>query len=170
MGRRRHEGREDLAGEHRLTDGGQIILLFIFLIVWVLDSFVFRYSTFPTKYVPIFIRIPIAIVFFFFSGFLARVGLRIVFGEQREKPSVVRKSVFGVVRHPVYLSCILFYLAMLILTLSILSGTVWIVIIVFYHLVSRYEERLLLQKFGEEYEGYMKEVPMWIPRIIKKRK
>ena len=41
-----HADREDLAGEHKAGDAGQLIFLFVFLIVWVLDSFVLKYSTF----------------------------------------------------------------------------------------------------------------------------
>jgi len=81
---------------------------------------------------------------------------------------VIRKSVFNVVRHPVYLSEILLYLVLLTLSISLAAGAVWIVAIGFLHYISRYEEKLLLSRFGEEYELYMQEVPMWIPRLRKK--
>ena len=40
--RRHHGARGDLAGEHRLSDIGQLIFLVSFLIIWILDSFVFQ--------------------------------------------------------------------------------------------------------------------------------
>jgi protein-S-isoprenylcysteine O-methyltransferase Ste14 len=40
---------------------------------------------------------------------------------------------------------------------------VWAIGVIFLHYISRYEEKLLLARFGEEYEQYMREVPMWIP-------
>jgi hypothetical protein len=43
---RRHENREDLVGEHPFGDAGQLIFLIVFLALWALDSFVFRFSTF----------------------------------------------------------------------------------------------------------------------------
>ena len=102
------------------------------------------------------------------AGALAWVGMKIVFGENREKPAVIRKGVFNLVRHPIYLGAILLYLGLIILTLSLAATVVWIITILFYHFISRYEEKLLLEKFGKDYEEYMREVPMWIPRLIRK--
>jgi protein-S-isoprenylcysteine O-methyltransferase Ste14 len=102
------------------------------------------------------------------SGYLARTGLSIVFGGEKEKPGVIRKSVFNVVRHPVYLSEILLYLGLLILSISLTAAVVWIMAIGFLHYISRYEEKLLLGRFGKEYEQYMREVPMWFPRLRKR--
>jgi protein-S-isoprenylcysteine O-methyltransferase Ste14 len=158
-----HDGRDDLAGEHRWGDTGQLILLFVFLGVWVLDSFILKISTFLNHYIPWFVQVPFALFFLFCSGYLAQKGMKIIFGEKRETPSVVDRDVFGIVRHPIYLAAILLYLGMILFTFSLFSVGVWIIIILFYHLISRYEERLLLKKFGKEYEDYMKRVPMWIP-------
>jgi protein-S-isoprenylcysteine O-methyltransferase Ste14 len=163
--RKRHGDRQDLAGEHSFGDLGQIILLIIFLTVWIADSFFINYSNFLSEYVPLYIRIPLSIVILSISGYMAKAGLSIVFGEVREEPCVIKKGVFGIVRHPVYLGSILLSLGLLIFTLSIMSAVVWIVIIAFYYFISKHEEKLLLEKFGEEYEDYVKEVPMLIPRI-----
>lgn len=111
-----------------------------------------------------YIRVPIAVVFLFLSGYLAMTGLGIVFDETRETPHVVSEGVFGVVRHPIYLGSVLFYLVLLVITLSLAAAIVWFIIIGFYHFLARYEEKLLLKKFGAAYEEYMKTVPMWLPR------
>ena len=163
---RRHENRDDLVGEHALGDALQLVLLVCFLVVWVLDSFVFKWSTFLADGFPAYIQIPLALLVLSGSGILARMGLQIVFGEVRPEPMVIRKGVFGIVRHPIYVACILFYLGMILTTLSLLSIAVWIVIVPFYYIISKYEEKLLLQKFGADYEDYMRSVPMWIPRLI----
>ena len=89
--------------------------------------------------------------------------MRIVFGEERETPAVISNGVFSVVRHPIYLGCILFYLGMICFTLSLISAGLWIIIIIFYRYISRHEEKLLLDLFGTEYENYMKKVPMLFP-------
>jgi protein-S-isoprenylcysteine O-methyltransferase Ste14 len=52
---------------------------------------------------------------------------------------------------------------MLLFTFSTIAGIVVIVIIIFYNYIARYEEKLLTEKFGTEYEEYMKQVPRWIP-------
>ena len=168
LDRRTHENREDLVGEHTFSDMGQIILLLIFLTVWIADSFFVHYSTFLSNYVSLWVRIPVAAIILSMGGILARKGLNIVFGEIREEPAVIRKGVFNLVRHPIYLGAILFYLGLIILTLSIPATFVLIIIIVFYHFISRHEENLLLENFGKDYEDYMRQVPMWIPRFIRK--
>jgi protein-S-isoprenylcysteine O-methyltransferase Ste14 len=53
------------------------------------------------------------------------------------------------------------------ISLSLAAAFVWGIAILFFHYISRHEERLLLARFGEEYERYMREVPMWIPRLWK---
>lgn len=53
----------------------------------------------------------------------------------------------------------------LLLVFLVVWVAVWIGVIAFYHFISRYEEKLLLNKFGAEYEKYLNEVAMWIPRF-----
>ncbi|MCK4678845.1 MAG: isoprenylcysteine carboxylmethyltransferase family protein [Bacteroidales bacterium] len=163
---KKHHDRPDLVGEHSLGDLGQIILLLIFLAVWITDSFFFKYSTYIADYIPIYVKILISAAILFCSGFLARAGLKIIFGEIREKPMVIRKGVFGIVRHPIYLGSILLYLGLIVLTLSIISAIIWIFIVIFYYYISKYEEKILLKEFGSEYEQYMNDVPMLIPRFF----
>jgi len=159
--------RSDLIGEHRFGDAGQILLACLFVVTWVVDTYILEYTTFLNHYVPNAIRAPMGIALFVISAYLAGKGLSIVFGEKREKPGVIRKSVFGVIRHPIYLSEILLYLGLLMMSLSLAAAFVWGIVILFLHYISRHEERLLLARFGEEYERYMREVPMWIPRLWK---
>ncbi|MBN2357265.1 hypothetical protein JXO59_14205 [candidate division KSB1 bacterium] len=52
--------------------------------------------------------------------------------------------------------------------IALLFTAVWLLDTFFLHFISRHEERLLLARFGEEYARYMREVPMWLPRIRKK--
>ena len=165
---KRHGNRNDLAGEHFLGDLGQIILLVIFLSLWIVDSFILNYSTFISKHIPLYVKIPLSIIILLCSGYLARAGLKIVFGEIREESHVIRNGVFAIVRHPIYLGSILLYLGLITLTFSIIAIIIWIIIIAFYYHISRHEEKILLEKFGKDYEEYMIEVPMLIPRLKRK--
>jgi protein-S-isoprenylcysteine O-methyltransferase Ste14 len=158
-----HGDREDLAGEHVLGDAVQGILFVVFLAVWITDSFFLRYSTFFSGYIPLFVKIPFATVVLCIGGYLAKAGHDIIFKEIRKEPCVVTHGVFCRVRHPLYLAAILFYLGLLLFTFSIIAGIVWIVIIIFYNYIAGYEEKLLTEKFGKEYEDYMGRVPRWIP-------
>jgi protein-S-isoprenylcysteine O-methyltransferase Ste14 len=162
---RSHEHRTDLTGEHVVGDAGQIIFACLFFTAWIADTFFLKISTFFNAYVSAFIRVPAGIIFFIIAGYLSRTGLSIVFGEEREKPEVIRKSVFGIVRHPIYLAEILFYLSLLLFSVSLISSVIWFLSICFLHFIARHEEKLLLLRFKNDYKNYMNDVPMWIPRF-----
>jgi protein-S-isoprenylcysteine O-methyltransferase Ste14 len=160
--------RDDLTGEHSWGDAGQIIFALLFFGVWIADSFFLRYTTQLNEVVPHLVRKPIGYALLGISAYLALSGLIVVFGKVRERPIVIRKGVFGLVRHPIYLSEVLLYLGLLMLNMSLTAGLVWIGASYFLYYLSRYEERLLLERFGEDYESYMRHVGMWMPRIRKK--
>lgn len=167
---KKHENRDDLAGEHVLGDLGQIIFLVIFLAIWIIDSFFIQFSTQFSDYAPLYIRIPLAVMILVIAGYLARKGLTTVFAEVREKPIVIRTGVFNIVRHPIYLGAILLYLTFLAVFFSTSAALVWVIIILFYVYLCKHEEKLLVERFGNDYERYMVETPMLIPRLIKRKK
>jgi len=162
-----HRRRDNLTGEHRTGDIGQLILFCLFMALWISDMFL-KYSGFLNEYMPVGVRLPFGILLLIVSGYLAANGLSIVFGKQAQSQSVIKKGVFSFVRHPIYLSEIILYLGLLVLNISLAAAFIWIIAIFFLHYISRYEEKLLLAKFGKEYEQYMKEVPMWFPRLYRK--
>ena len=163
-----HREREDLAGEHALGDAGQLAIFIVFAGIWIADGLLLQYTTFLNQYVPIWVRIPIGAALLFLAAYLARTGMSIVFGDERAEPSVIREGAFGVVRHPIYLSELLLYLGLLLVSISLAAALVWVIAIGFLHYISRHEEKLLLARFGDEYEEYMRDVPMWIPRLRKR--
>jgi len=160
--------RDDLTGEHAIGDAGQIIFALLFFSIWISDSFFLKLTTQLNDSVPILLRIPAAVVLLCLSGYCAWSGLSIVFGEVREKPSVIRKGVFGVIRHPIYVSEVLLYLGILILNISLAATVVWVAATVFLYYLSYYEEGLLLKRFGDEFRAYTCDVGMWIPRFRKR--
>jgi protein-S-isoprenylcysteine O-methyltransferase Ste14 len=162
--------RDDLAGEHNFGDAGQGILFVIFMTVWITDAFFFHYSSFPDEHIPLTVKLIMGIICLLIAGYLSLTGIRLVFGEVRKKPSVIRKGVFSIDRHPIYLGEILLYLGLLFFSTSLSAIGVWIIIIIFMYYLSRYEEKLLLKKYGKEYEDYMKDVPMMFPVIRRPRK
>jgi protein-S-isoprenylcysteine O-methyltransferase Ste14 len=159
--------RSDLVGEHPFGDAGQLMFACLFFVVWGLDTFVLKATTWLNPHIPLWVRIAFGLGLLVVSGYLAAKGLSIVFGETRDQPRVIRKSVFAVVRHPIYLSEIVLYLGFLVISLSLAAAVVWAAASLFLHLISRFEERLLLQRLGDDYARYMREVPMWIPRFWK---
>ena len=161
--KRDHASREDLAQEHPLGDSGQIVALIIFLIIWSLDSFVFRFSTQLASYVPLYIRLILAALFFILAGYLARSGHAVVFKEFRDPPRVINSGVFSYMRHPLYCSVLLFYLGFVLTTLSLFSLALLVCIFLFYDHIAAFEEKQLEEKFGEAYKDYMEKTPKWIP-------
>jgi len=169
MSTKKHSGHPHLTGEYRWGDMGQLILFFLFLIVWITDSFIFHYSTFLVDIVPDYIRIPLAGIVLISGWYLARNGMRAVFGTERAEPEVINAGVFSIVRHPIYAGAILFYLGAIFITLSIASAAFWILVIIFYILISRYEERILNKEFGDDYLNYKKKVGMLFPKFTRPR-
>jgi len=162
-----HNDRPDIAGEHPLGDIVQLIVFIIFIIIWVADSFVFKFSLYLQDIIPLGMRWAIGLLKIASGFLLARNGLREVFGDIREKPIVIESGPFKYCRNPVYFGVILMYLGFVITTASLISAILFILIATFYHYISRYEEKLLLEKFGDEYKNYMNRVPMMIPRFSK---
>jgi protein-S-isoprenylcysteine O-methyltransferase Ste14 len=158
-----HQHRDNLAGEHRFSDIGQLILYCLFMALWLSDIFL-EYSNFLNAHIPPAIRLPIGVLLLIIAGYMASSGLMIVFNKKAQTRGVIRKGVFRFVRHPIYLSEIILYSGLLILNISLAAALILVIAILFLHYISRYEEKLLLAKFGDEYRQYMKEVPMWLPR------
>ena len=130
--------RDDLTGEQAGGDLGQAIFALLFFGVWVTDSFFLKLTTQLNGVVPALVRKPIGAVILCLSAYCAWSGLRIVFHEVREAPSVIRKGVFGVVRHPIYLSEVLLYLGLVLFNMSLAAAAVWIGASVFLYSLCRY--------------------------------
>lgn len=158
-------GMKEKKGEHPFGDTGQLILLGVFLVVWVGDSFFLHKSTFLSDYIPLYIRLIILGLTLIAAMYLFRSGHVVVSHEQRPN-SVVATGAFCYVRHPLYLASILTYLGLTVATASLFSLVLLMGIFVFHHYIASYEEKLLEAKFGEEYRKYRKRTGKWVPRMI----
>jgi len=165
MSTKKHQGHPHLTGEHKLGDTGQLILLLIFLGIWITDSFILHYTTFLMDIIPDYIRLVAAGLVLVSGWILARRGMKEVFGTPREKPGLITTGIFRIVRHPIYTGAILFYLTAILSTLSLAAALFWILIIGFYIYISRYEERILTEAFGNDYLEYKKRTGMLFPKI-----
>jgi len=78
---------------------------------------------------------------------------------------------YALVRNPLYIGNIVINTGA-----TVLSELLWMVPITFlwclgiYSLVVRYEERRLLERYGELFHSYMVETPRWFPRSLRIRK
>ena len=62
-----YEHRKDLAGEHKVSDIGQIILLIFFITGLLVDKLILHFSVFSAELFPFYLRIIFSLPFFIFS-------------------------------------------------------------------------------------------------------
>lgn len=136
-----------------------------------------------------FTPIPIILILLFISrpgAASATLGtLMIVFGEliriysvafigsiSRTRSSntgnnLIKEGPFSYVRNPLYVGN--FFITT---GVAIFGGQIWFVLLTVaafsfqYYCIVKYEESLLLTKFGDEFQQYMDSVPAWIPRKV----
>ena len=160
-----HDHRKDLCEEHPYGHAGQITSIVLFLIVWSLDSFIFKISTMPANHIPLAIRLVLAGLCFLIAVYFVFTSHKIIFEEVRDPPRVIDTGVFSLVRHPLYFSALLVYVGFFFTTLSLFSLLLFICIILFYDYIARFEEKKLQEEFGEAYTSYKKKTTKWFPRI-----
>ena len=79
---------------------------------------------------------------------------------------LVDSGPFAYVRNPLYLGNILLWVGF-----AVTARLLWLAPIVFgllaveYHWIVKWEEALLIERRGEEYGGYTRRVPRWIPAL-----
>jgi protein-S-isoprenylcysteine O-methyltransferase Ste14 len=166
MSTKKHTQHPHLTGEHRWGDLGQLLLFVIFMGIWISDSFFLRYSTFLNELIPDYIRLGAAVLVLLPGWYLARNGMKAVFGKERKEPGVISSGVFRIVRHPIYTGAILFYLGAILTTLSLASAAFSLLIILFYIFICKYEERILTEAFGDDYLEYKKKTGMLFPKLF----
>ena len=74
---------------------------------------------------------------------------------------LIEREVFRLVRHPLYLGGALLCLGILLVTQSIVSIVSGMMGIFCFWMASKKEDEYNVNKFGKDYQEYMKRVPMW---------
>jgi protein-S-isoprenylcysteine O-methyltransferase Ste14 len=149
-------------GEHPFGDAGQLILFFIFMAVWIADSFFLRRSTFLARRIPLAVRLVLLALATFTTWFLFKSAAALIHHGQRQD-HVFATGAFRYVRHPLYLGVLLVYFGMTIATASLYSLAVLAAIFLFYNYIASYEEKLMESWFGEAYKSYKARTARWLP-------
>jgi protein-S-isoprenylcysteine O-methyltransferase Ste14 len=152
---------EHLAGERPGSHTNQMILMIVFLGVWIIDSFFLRLTTFLFNWSYVWLNVVIGMVVLGCSIYFMNASHKDLF--DTEEQGLATKGVFARVRNPMYLGTVLFYLGLIVLTVSLAALIVWLVTCVYYNMLANYEEMRLQEKFGEEFVEYKKSVRKWIP-------
>ena len=137
----------------------------LFICTWFADN-IAHWSTGLNRVVPVYYRIPVGLFLIALSYSIQKRSDIDLFRNPGNYDKPVRHGIYQYCRHPMYLGDILFHLGLGALSLS---GLAWILIgltTLLYIYLSRYEEELLLKKYGEEYYRYMISVPRWFPNIF----
>jgi len=138
-----------------------MILMIVFLVVWILDSFLLRVTTFLWNLTFFWVFIGLGAVVIVVAAYFMNASHKDLFDAHVE--GLATTGIFGRVRHPMYLGTHLFYLGLAIATFSLASIGVWLIIFVFYNTLANYEEKKLEERFGDEFLKYKKNVKKWIP-------
>ena len=101
-------------------------------------------------------------------GLRRLVGLPELSPGQAGSP-LIRSGVYSSVRHPRYLQCMLTLLAFAAYTGSAVYFSLAILSVLLYQIVAPLEERELRTRYGKAYEDYAREVPRFLPRLVRRR-
>ena len=85
-------------------------------------------------------------------------------GPMPENYNLSTRGAYSVIRHPQYVSYSLFFIGLPLVLLNILL-LVCVVGIYGYYILAAVEERILIDRFGQEYREYQKRVGMVIPKF-----
>ncbi len=86
--------------------------------------------------------------------------------EIREKHELIKRGIYGVIRHPMYASQWLWVMAQPLLLQNWIAGFLnLLVFIPFYILRVKAEEQMMLDSFGAEYQQYMQTTGGVLPRL-----
>jgi protein-S-isoprenylcysteine O-methyltransferase Ste14 len=161
--------RHGLGSEHPLCDSVQLLMVLLFFVAWGIDSlgfFVFGYSTVifeAASFPPILAGTVLALTL---SIYLVSKSHKAVLEQAHNPPVLVDSGVYAWVRHPMYLGILLFCLAFIFISVSLVSIAIWIAFFVFYDRMATYEEKSLIEILGESYLAYQKRVSKWLPGVF----
>ena len=90
------------------------------------------------------------------------LGIRQAMGQTGSSAQLVRSGLYRWVRHPLYTAGLIFIWLIPVMTSNILALNVGITL--YLYIGSIFEERKLLDEYGEAYQEYRQHVPRLIPR------
>jgi len=97
------------------------------------------------------------------------VGLPELSQPELQKGKLLREGIYGVVRHPRYLSALVSLVGIALVSNYIGLYILVLLLLPVGHLTMVLEERELVERFGDAYRQYQREVPRLIPRFRRTR-
>ena len=143
----------------------QLSAAIIFFLIWILDSFIFRFSTGVANLVPFILRLMLCLLLFTFGCILIFGAGHILFHKKNKSSDLITTGIFAHTRHPIYLGVLLLYIGFILFSFSLISLIGWIIVFILYNRIASFEEKDLEDILKEQYLEYKKKVPKWIPKI-----
>jgi protein-S-isoprenylcysteine O-methyltransferase Ste14 len=153
------EEKKFIAEEHPKGDKYQIIMLGIFLVVWIIDSFIFKVSLIDFT-TPWYLTGALGTLILLTGVYLVNESHKLVI--EIEEPEFIDWGVYSLARHPMYFGIMLVYLGLTISTVSWASLLVLIGIAYIYDQIADYEENQLIEKIGKKYIDYCGKTRRWL--------
>lgn len=103
----------------------------------------------------------------FFGVYIIYKGWQKIYKATAEQ--LITDGIYAYVRHPQYVGMLLITIGFLIQWPTIITLTMWPILLFLYYRLSRYEENKLAKQFGEEFSNYQATVPAIFPRLRKRK-
>ena len=165
MNAKRHEGHEREAPNSHIY---QTVMPILYILIWILDTNIFRFSTFLNNYLPFIVRLALFIIVFAIAITFIQLSHRTLFKTHHPSDKLITEGILRYVRNPMYFGILLIYVAFIFLSISLISVGFFIIVFLVYNWMVNFEENILLNMFGEEYKEYKRKVSKWIPNPFKK--
>jgi methanethiol S-methyltransferase len=105
------------------------------------------------------------VMIFFAKKFFFELSGADVFIERKRSATLIKKSLYNYVRHPLYTATLLLIWSIFFLHPSLSSLISGLSITVYTIIGIHFEEKKLITSFGESYIQYRSETPMLIPKL-----
>ena len=152
----------DAISHQRFVKKANIIFHIAGISILLVSIFILAFLEFKLSYF-IFVGI-LAIIF---GLVIAYKGLAEIKENFWEAKKVLKNKIYSKVRHPVYSGLIIFMLGFSLVVYSVFFLIYSLVAIIILILLSVYEEKHLVRKFGKTYINYKKETGMFLPKFKK---
>ena len=153
-----------MAEEHPSCDRVQNMAIPLFLLVWGVDSFLLKWTTFLSASVPPPLRLLVGLLLVVFGAYMTWVSHETVFSGDNSQ-GLIDWGVYGLCRHPMYLGVVSLSLGLSFATFSIAAFLISVALFILYDGFTAYEEERLVEVLGEEYREYRRRVPKWLPKF-----
>lgn len=149
---------------------GQIILTTIFTVVFLIQIYVMFFISSESSITFLVYLGWVVWIFCIYFAFITFLTFRKRGDVEKGKnylhtTKIVTSGPYAIVRHPQYLGGILFSISITLWTQVWFSLVLSIIIIILTYQWTYSEDKILISKFGEDYERYIKEVPRLNPLI-----